>query len=88
VGKSTTTPLALHPHRGGPLLGEGRGVEDEHGVVAADRGGDLADQFTDQRSVLPVDLSEEPLDDLAVEVVTVGDGLGFFRSTSESSPAM
>jgi hypothetical protein len=26
--------------------------------------------------VVPVDLAEEPLDDLAVEVVAVGDGLG------------
>ena len=69
-------PLALHAHRGGPLLGEGRGVEHEHGVGPADRAGEMAGQFRDQRVMIPVDLADEPLDDLAIEVVAVGDRLG------------
>ncbi len=69
-------PLALHAHRGGALLGEGRGVEDEHGVGLPDRDDNLAGPFADERFVVLIDLTEEPLDDLAVAVVTVGEGLG------------
>jgi hypothetical protein len=38
--------------------------------------GDLSDQFVQKRAVVPIDLADEPLDDLSVEVVTVGDRLG------------
>ena len=64
------------PYRKDTLLGEGGGVEDEHGVGPADLAGDLSDQFVQERAVIPIDLAEEPLDDLSVQVVAVGDRLG------------
>ena len=42
-------PLSLDADGGVPLLGKCRGVEDEHGVGAADDGGDLAVQFVHRR---------------------------------------
>jgi hypothetical protein len=69
-------PLPLDADRGGPLLGEGRGVEDEDCVGSTDRAGDLAVQLIDQGPMVPVDLADEPLDRLAVAVVAVGDRLG------------
>ena len=38
--------------------------------------GDLAGQFADQRVMVPVHCADEPLNDLAVEVVAIGDRLG------------
>ena len=69
-------PLPLHADRGGSLLGEGRGVEHEHGVAAADGVGDLTGQLVDEGVVVPGHLADEALDGLAVEVVAVGDRLG------------
>jgi hypothetical protein len=66
----------LHARRGGPLLGQGGGVEHEHGVGPADRDGDQTGEHVEERPVVPIDLTDEPLDDLAVEVVAVGDRLG------------
>ena len=57
-------------------MGKAEGSKTSTASGTADRGGDLAGQFVDQRLVVPVDLADEVLDDLAVEVVAVGDGLG------------
>ena len=59
-------PRPLHPDRSIALLGEGRGIDDEPGVGAADRAGDLMVQFVAGRLVVPGHLTEEPLDGLAV----------------------
>jgi hypothetical protein len=40
-----TAPLALDPDGRLPLPGESRGIEDEHGIGAAQGGGDLAVQL-------------------------------------------
>jgi hypothetical protein len=68
--------LPLHPDGGVPLLGEGRGVEDEHRVGAAQGGSDLAIQFVHQRLVVPGGRAEVVLKRLTVEVVAIGEGLG------------
>ena len=46
-------PRPLHPDRSIALLGEGRGIDDEPGVGAADRAGDLMVQFVAGRLVVP-----------------------------------
>jgi hypothetical protein len=69
-------PLPLHPGRGGALLGEGGGVEDEDAVSLPQLRGDLTGQFADQRALVPGGLAEELLQALPLLVVEVGDALG------------
>jgi hypothetical protein len=68
----------LHAHGLGSLLGEGRGIEDQHGIGLAQVDGDLACQFVQQGAVVPGRLADELLQCLAFLVVQVGDGLGVF----------
>src|SRR5262249_31989123 len=68
-------PLPLHPDRGTPLLGEGRRVEDQHAVGAAQLLADLASQLGEPGLVGPRGLADELLQRLAFLVVQVGDGL-------------
>src|SRR5262249_16268798 len=65
-----------HADRLGALLGEGRGVEDQHGVGLAQLGPDLGGQLAEQGAVVPAGLADELLEALALAVVQVGDGLG------------
>jgi hypothetical protein len=69
-------PVALHPDRGGPLLGESRGVEDDHPVGGAQRAAHLARQLAQQGLMLPGGGADEMLEAVTVLVVTVGDRLG------------
>ena len=66
----------IHPDRGFPLLGEGRGIEDKHGVGPLNRAGHPPGQLIDQRTVVPIDFADGPLDDLAIEIVAIRDRLG------------
>jgi hypothetical protein len=66
-------PRSLHPDGGGPLLGEGRGVEDEHGVGLAQCARLLAGQFVHERLVVPRGGAEVELKRLSVEVVAISD---------------
>ena len=68
-------PLPRHADRLGPLLGERRGVEDEHGVGLAEVLADLTCQGGEQRLVVPGHLPDELLQALAFLVVKVGDRL-------------
>ena len=67
-------PLSLHADGLLALLGEGRGVENQHAVVLAQFGSDLAYQFGQQGPVVPFRLADELLQALAFAVMQVGDG--------------
>ena len=69
-------PLPLHARRGVALLGEARGVEDDHAVGGADRPAHLAGQLAQQRPVVPGGRADEVLQAVPLLVVAVGDGLG------------
>jgi hypothetical protein len=68
------TPLPLHADRLRALLGEGRRVENQHAIVLAQFGCHLACQFRQQGLMVPVGLSHELLQALALAVVQVGNG--------------
>src|SRR5262249_32527998 len=69
------TPLPLHADGGVALLGEGRGVEDEDAVGAAQLLAYLRGQFGQPGMVVPGGLSDEPLEGVAFVIVEVGDRL-------------
>src|SRR5205085_6234661 len=58
------------------LLGEARGVEDDHPLGGADRATYLAGQLAQQGPVVPGRGADEVLEAVAVPVVAIGDGLG------------
>ena len=70
------TPLPLHAHRRGPLLGKGGGVEDQHRVGLRQFGPHLPSQLGQQGTVVPVGLADELLQALALAVMQVGARLG------------
>ena len=79
-------PLAGHADRLGPLLGERRGVEDDHGVGLAEVLADLAGQGGEQRLVVPGDRPDEVLQALPLVVMEVGDRLaGLARELGEEA---
>src|SRR5205823_11274321 len=71
-------PLSFPTRRSSdlPLLGEGRGVQDQHAVGLAQFGADLADQFVQQGIVVPEGLAQELLQRLPLLVMQVSNGLG------------
>ena len=69
-------PLPLHAHRGGALLGEPRGVEDDHPVGPADVAAHLGGQLAKQRAMVPGRGADEVLQAVPFLVVAVGDRLG------------
>ena len=68
-------PLPRHADTLGPLLGERRGVENEHGIGFAQVLADLTRQAGEQRRMVPRRLADELLQALAFLVVKVGDRL-------------
>src|SRR6266446_6313115 len=71
-----TKPLPRHARRRLALLGEPRGVEDDHAVGGADRAAHLAGQFAQQGSVLPGGRADEVREAVPLLTVPVGDRLG------------
>src|SRR3954469_21112761 len=69
------TPLPRHADRLGPLLGERRGVEDEHAIGFAQVLADLTCQGGKQRPVVPRYFPDELLQALAPLVVKIADRL-------------
>src|SRR5512144_2542276 len=72
----STAPLSRHAHRLGPLLGDRRGVEDDHAIRLAEVGADLAGQRHEQGLMVPRNIPDELLEALTLPVVEVGDPLG------------
>ena len=64
------------PDRGVALLGEARGVEDDHPVGRADLAAHLAGQLAQQGPVVPGRGADEVLEAVPLLVVAVGDRLG------------
>ena len=69
-------PLPLHADRGPALLGEARGVEDDHPVGGADLAAHLAGQLAQQGPVVPGRGADEVLEAMPLLVMAVGDRLG------------
>src|SRR5450755_297121 len=69
------TPLSCHADRFGPLLGERRRVENDHGVRLAEVLTNLMGQGGEQRLVIPGDCPDEVLQALALLVMEVGNRL-------------
>src|SRR4029079_7206243 len=60
-------PLPGHAARRGPRLGEAAGVEDQDGLIVAERLADLAAQLGHDGLVVPLAGADEELDGLAVD---------------------
>ena len=69
-------PLPGHADRLVPLLGEGRGVEDDHPVRLAEPFPDLLGEDRERGAMVPVGLADEPLHRLAILVEQISDPLG------------
>src|SRR3954452_18526661 len=68
-------PLPRHSHRLGPLLGERRGVEDDHAVRLPQVLADLTGERGKEGRMVPRDLPDELLDGLSLLIVQVSDPL-------------
>src|SRR3954447_16231697 len=69
------TPLPGHAARLGPRLGEAAGVQDQDGLLIAQRLADLAAQLGHDSLVVPLAGADEELDGLAVDAGLDGDRL-------------
>jgi hypothetical protein len=69
-------PLPRHATGVGPRLGEGAGVQDQHGVRVVALLGDVPAQLRHDLLVVPAAGADEVLHGHAVPAGLVGDGLG------------
>jgi hypothetical protein len=69
----SAAPLPLHADRGGPLLGEGRGVKHDHAVGLPQVGTDLPGERQEQGRVAPGDKADESPEALPFLVMEGGN---------------